>query len=177
MNSNGRWKRYAEKVGKPLGGYGALLALYNVGLASFVGWAASRKKLPKRIHMGDVLLLGVATHKLTRIVGKDAVTSVIRAPFVEAEPHGDKVVEKPVGHGLQRAMGDLLRCEYCLAPWIATGLYAGYALSPRTTRFIGALFSSVAVSDFLNRAYTVSTKRSEAPALGDGLKILQKLEQ
>lgn len=64
-----------------------------------------------------------------------------------------EVSEKSRGHGLQRAVGDLVTCEYCLAPWVAAGLFVTYAGSPRAARFVAALFSSVAVANFLNRAY------------------------
>ncbi len=37
--------------------------------------------MPERIGPGDILLLGVATHKLGRLLAKDWVTSFLRAPF------------------------------------------------------------------------------------------------
>ncbi len=41
------------------------------------------RPLPERVSPGDILLLGVATHKLSRLLAKDWVTSFYRAPFTE----------------------------------------------------------------------------------------------
>ncbi len=160
-----RWKHYrAEKDVMPLGGYAVLVGIFNVGLAALIGWAAARRRLPPSIGAGDIALLGAATHKLTRLVGKDFVTSPLRAPFVEfaGSSIAGEVKEKSRGHGLQRAVGDLVTCEYCLAPWVAAGLFATYLANPRAARFASALFGAVAVSDFLNRAYVAAAKKSEA---------------
>jgi hypothetical protein len=39
----------------------------------------SKDELPEKINFADLLLLGVATHKLSRIIAKDRVTSPLRA--------------------------------------------------------------------------------------------------
>ena len=64
---------------------------------------------------GDLLLVGIATHKLSRLLAKDKVTSFIRAPFTRyQEPSGQgEVEEEPYGHGLHLAVGELLVCPYC----------------------------------------------------------------
>ena len=38
-------------------------------------------RLPERFGAGDALLLGAATAQLSRLLAKDRVTSVLRAPF------------------------------------------------------------------------------------------------
>ena len=94
----------------PLGGFAAILGLFNVAVAGFV-WAIRRtgRELPERISLPDLLLLGVATHKLSRLITKDWVTSPIRAPFTEYQgtAEGGEVKEKARGEGLQLALGDL----------------------------------------------------------------------
>ena len=42
---------------------------------------ATGRPLPHRPAVTDVVLLSVATHKLSRILAKDAVTGPMRAPF------------------------------------------------------------------------------------------------
>jgi Protein of unknown function (DUF1360) len=37
--------------------------------------------VPSRVDGRDVLLLGVATHRLSRMIAKDPILSPIRAPF------------------------------------------------------------------------------------------------
>ena len=40
------------------------------------------RRFPERYSLADVVLLGVATHKYSRVLTKDRVTSGLRAPFV-----------------------------------------------------------------------------------------------
>lgn len=42
---------------------------------------AAGRPLPERLSAQDVVLAGVATHKLSRLIAKDNVTSFLRAPF------------------------------------------------------------------------------------------------
>src|ERR671932_948774 len=66
---------------RPLVSYGVLTAAFNGLFAGGVLAARSRKRLPERFSGGDALLLGAATAKMTRLIAKDRVTSVLRAPF------------------------------------------------------------------------------------------------
>jgi hypothetical protein len=104
----------------------------------------------------DTLLFGVATHKIGRILTKDWVTSPLRAPFNQYEKStgGGEVAERSRGEGLQRATGDLLTCQWCIAPWVAASLYATYLIRPAAARMIAAASTSVAISDFLQHLYS-----------------------
>lgn len=137
----------------PLGGYSALLGAYGVLAGAALGMAGGR--FPERVSAGDVALLGVATHKLARIVTRDWVTAPVRAPFtryVESLGSGE-VREEARGEGVRRAVGDLLTCPWCIGPWIAGALATGMAVAPRATRMAATAFAAVAVSDFLHHAY------------------------
>jgi len=126
----------------PLGGYAALLGIYNAAFAAMLLAAKnSGRQLPERIGYADLLLLGLGTFKLSRIISLDRVTSPLCAPFTEyVEPAGtSEVKEKVRGEGMQRAIGDLLICPYCLAPWVAAGLVFGFVFKPRAARLIGGI--------------------------------------
>ncbi|MDQ6914946.1 MAG: DUF1360 domain-containing protein, partial [Actinomycetota bacterium] len=128
----------------------------NALLAGFlVALRRSGRELPERIAADDVLLLGVATHKLSRLIARDRVTSVVRAPFTreEGSEGGVEVTEKPRGRRFRRAIGELLTCPFCLSQWVAGGFTAGLLLAPRPTRVVVATFDMVALSDFLQVAY------------------------
>lgn len=43
--------------------------------------AGRRGRLPEGYRAGDLVLLGVATFKLSRLISKDRVTAFLRAPF------------------------------------------------------------------------------------------------
>lgn len=151
-----RWPGYgAPKQEMPLGGYLVLLAVWATGaVAALIGLSRSGRdrRTPAPF---DIVLLGLATHKLTRIVTKDWVTAPLRAPFVEYQHSAGagEVVERARGTGLRKAIGDLLTCPFCTGPWVGGTLLVAWAALPRPTRIIASLFSAVAISDFLHRSY------------------------
>jgi Protein of unknown function (DUF1360) len=59
-----------------------------------------------------------------------------RAPFTrfQDDAGAGEVNEAARGHGLQRAIGELLVCPYCLDLWIAAAFTAGLLVAPRATR-------------------------------------------
>jgi len=147
----------------PLTSYAKIMGVYNVAFAGLLLAAqSSGRRLPERIAYSDLLVLGVATYKLSRLISSDRVTSPLRAPFTEyVEPAGaSEIKEKVRGTGIQRAIGDLLTCPFCLGPWVATVLAFGLVFKPRTTRLIGGVLVAATVSEFLNHA-TTAIKKSE----------------
>ena len=144
-----------SKTPRPLGGYAALVGVFTVGLAAaLAATKESDEELPK-LSWSDLLLFGIATHKLSRVATKDLVTSPFRAPFVKFKKFAGagEVEEEARGEGLQEAVGDLITCPYCIAPWIASAMVFASARAPRATRVIGGIFTIAAGSDFLNRLY------------------------
>lgn len=147
----------------PLGGYATLLGAWTALYGAALTLGVRKGVLPERISPGDVVLLGVATHKLTRVLTKDWVTAPLRAPFVRYEESvgGGEVKESARGRGLRRAIGDLVTCPWCSGPWVAGALVAGLLGSPRVTRLVAGTFSVVAVSDFLHHAYGAVKRASD----------------
>jgi hypothetical protein len=147
------FKDYAPHQHAPLTGYLAAMVCFCVGFSTLLRRLPGRSV--DRLRMSDIVLLGVGTHKLSRIVAKDFVTAPIRAPFTqrgEAEGGGE-VHDEPRGGEAQRTLGSLLSCPYCLGPWLAAGLGTSLALKPRPTRFALAALSAVTISDFLHQGY------------------------
>jgi hypothetical protein len=155
---------YGGGESMPLGGYAAILGAYTVGFGSAFFALQRSGRLPLRVEASDVLLLGVATHKLTRTITKDWVTAPLRAPFTEYQDSGiaGEVSERSRGRGLRKAIGDLATCPFCTGPWVAGALVCGLALAPRITRAVAATFAAVAVSDFVHRAYEAAASASES---------------
>lgn len=139
----------------PIRGYATMLALYVGAFAGVALFAKGAGLLPRRIPPSDITLLGVATHKLTRIVTRERVTIPLRVPFThyEGSDGAGMVREQPRGQGLQRAIGSLLTCQFCTGPWVATALTAGLVFAPRVTRLASSVMAMVALSDFLHQAY------------------------
>lgn len=126
---------------------------------------ATGRPLPHRPAVTDVVLLSVATHKLIRILAKDAVTSPPRAPFTgyrapagAGELHEDVRTDAgPTRH----AVGELLSCPICLAVWVATALTGGLVLAPRATRLVATVLTAVTASDFPQFAYAAAQRSAE----------------
>ncbi len=141
----------------PLGSYALLMGAYGVSVAGFLGWSSRgrRHRLPERLGMGDLALFTVATHSMTRLLAKDRVTSFLRAPFVrfQEDSTAGEVEEVSRGAGMQKALGQLLGCPFCLGPWVAAGLLAVHAVAPRQARWVGSVLALSAASSFLHRAY------------------------
>jgi hypothetical protein len=146
--------RAPAELYRPLGSYATLTALFLGGLGAVLGVSEVRNRLPRRVALEDILLGGVAAHKLSRLVATDEVTAFLRAPFVDVREGEDgEVEEEPRGTGPRRALGELLSCPSCVGQWSAAGFVAGYLLAPRTTRAVASIFVADAISDFLHVAY------------------------
>jgi len=139
--------------------YAALLGFYVASVAVLTGAAIEQKRLSKRFSLLDLALLGIATHKLSRIIAKDRITGILRAPFVSyiRSAGAGEVEEEPRGRGMQRGIGQLISCPYCMAPWCATALAFGVVFAPRVTRFFAGSLASVAASDFLQPGCALGT--------------------
>ena len=155
-------QEYSPQDPKPLSGYAVLLMIFNgaVAAVAFI-FARSRQRLPRTIPPGDLALLSVATFKLSRLITKDKVTAVVRAPFTRyQEDGGPAEVEETArgGNGVRQAVGELLTCPYCIGQWVATALIALYVWQPRVARTVGSLFAVVTGADFLQQAWVAVDK-------------------
>jgi Protein of unknown function (DUF1360) len=147
---------YSGEHEAPLGGYATLMGVFIAVVAGFSTWIRrSGRELPERISSGDIALLTVATHKASRLITKDRVTSAVRAPFTEYQADGGpaEVEERARGRGLRRALGELLVCPYCLGMWIATLFAIGLVVLPRPTRWAAAVLCVHFGADMMQLAY------------------------
>lgn len=148
---------------RPLAGYAILATTFGVALGG--GLLLARRQgraLPENVGGYDVVLIGVATHKVSRLLTKDKVTSVVRAPFTRFQRkagHGE-VEEAARGHGLRLAVGELLVCPYCIAHWVAGAFFLGLVFAPRLTRLLAGMWSAHAIADAAHLAYRAAARRS-----------------
>ena len=147
---------YTQGEERPLGSLLAIMATYGAGVAALsVAVRASGRELPDRVSWSDLALVTVATHKLSRLLAKDPVTSPLRAPFTRfAGTSGEaELAEEVRGPGPRKAVGELVTCPFCLGQWVATGFAFGLVLSPRPTRLAASVFTALTGADFLQLAY------------------------
>lgn len=141
---------------RPLGSYALLMGSFGVLSGGFAAWLRrSGRELPERVEGSDLALIAVATFKASRILARDRVTSAIRAPFsrFQGDAGPGEVDEAARGRGLQRVMGELLICPYCLDVWTASAFLGGLIAAPRTTRLMASMLTAVGAADFLQIAY------------------------
>ena len=139
-----------------VGGYLAAMGLFAASLAgSGIAHQLRGTALPLRYSAGDLVLGALATHKFTRLIAKDAVTTPLRAPFTDyEEPAGSgELNESPKPGHVAHTVGELITCPFCLAPWVSSTYVMGLSLAPRPARAWAAIFSVVAASDYLQHAY------------------------
>lgn len=143
---------------RPLGGYASLMGAFLACVAGFVAWLrSSGRQLPERVDPTDLALMTLATHKASRLITKDRVTSAVRAPFTRYEEGADN--EAARGRGLRRAVGELIVCPYCIGLWIATVFAMGFVVAPRPTRWAASVLSAVLGADLLQIAYKKAEER------------------
>jgi hypothetical protein len=152
------------EVDRPLGSYAALMAVWGLSFGGFLLASSRRRGLPPRVDLRDLLVVGMATHKLSRTITRERVTAPVRAPFTEPveDPAAGRVRERPRGEGLRRAIGYLLTCPYCTGPWVASSLICGMVAAPSATRLLSSTFAAVTIADFLHQGFdALSAKTAE----------------
>jgi Protein of unknown function (DUF1360) len=156
------FESYAEPQERPpFRTYAGMATVFNAGFAGALLAARRSRRLPERISAEDVLLIGTASHKLSRLVAKDKITTFVRAPFTEYQGRGGpaEVEERARGEGVRRAIGELLICPYCLGLWASGAFHVGLLFAPRVTRVAASTLTALTVSDFLQIAYKAAEER------------------
>ena len=155
---------YRQGENRPLGGYAVAMTVFGglVGVAGVV--AALRGKGGRRISPYELLLMTAGTHKLSRLVTKDAITSPLRMPFTRYRETGGpaEVMEDVREQGqVRHAIGELVSCPFCLSVWVATGFSVGFLFAPRFTRIAASALTAVAGSDYLQLIYASLQQAAE----------------
>ena len=150
------FESYDDNDEIPVGAYATLVGVFSSIFALFLLLTRlTGRELPERVKLADLVLLGVAAHKLSYLISNASVLSFLRAPVTELQEAKSptNLDEKPRGDGLQKALGSLLTCHFCLGMWVAAFFSYGLVLAPRATRFVASIFSILAISDFLHQSY------------------------
>ena len=65
------------------------------------------------------------------------------------------------GDGVQKAVGELVSCPFCLDQWVATAFVVGLAAAQRFTRLLAGTFAVRAGADVLHFAYAAAEHAAE----------------
>jgi hypothetical protein len=149
-------QEYAHGHERPLGSFVIIMGAYGAAVTGMAAFLVGRGRgLPDRLAWSDLALLAVATHKVSRQLAKDPVTSPLRAPFTRfAGPSAEaELAEEVRGTGMRKALGELVSCPFCLGQWVATIGVFGLITVPRVTRATASVFTVLTASDVLQYAY------------------------
>ncbi|MFJ6940403.1 DUF1360 domain-containing protein [Streptomyces sp. NPDC101132] len=108
-----------------------------------------------RLRPGDAVLASLATFRLSRLLSKGSVTSLLRAPFTEFEgaTGPSEISERARGEGARATVGALVTCPFCTGVWVVTTLTGAQILWPQTTRTITWALATLAGADAAQLAY------------------------
>ena len=103
----------------------------------------------------DLLILILASFRITRLIVFDTITEWIRRPFVEVveetmEDGSTSSYLKVKGTGrVSRFLGELLSCYWCVGFWCALVIVIGYLLIPYYAFPIILVFAVTGAASFL----------------------------
>ena len=149
-------REYTHGEDVPVRGYVGAMAAYGT-VVSVLAVAAklTRRPIPTP-SVWDVALCAGATHRLSRLLARDPVTSPLRAPFTRFEgTQGPAELREEVrGTGVRKTIGELVTCPFCTGMWISTALTGGLVFAPAVTRLAAGGLTALTVSDYLQFAHS-----------------------
>ena len=128
----GAAQTYRRGEDRPLGGYVLVMAVFAALVAGAAGLVTARGRRLPELGPQD-LLLAAGTHKLSRLLAKDPVTSPIRAPFTRYSGTGgpaEVMEEVQTGSGARHAIGELITCPFCLWTCDRDRVMFGFVFAP-----------------------------------------------
>jgi hypothetical protein len=107
---------------------------------------ADRDVMPRPF---ELVLLGLASFRVGRMIAFEGVAAPIREPFTETRPDASGAGQTVVasGSGARRVFGELVSCPICVGTWVAAGLVYGLHLLPRPTRLFLTIVGTTGVAE------------------------------
>jgi hypothetical protein len=137
----------------PYRAYATIMGVFAGGLALAGGLAHALGRDPRDTTWLELATLSMASFKAARTIARDEVTSFLREPFVEDEPHHGEG-ERPMQTGdMEQAIGELVTCSRCVGTWAAAGLATAQVLTPRFGRMLSWTLAGAGINDFLQTGY------------------------
>lgn len=124
-----------------------LISVFLGLLATFAGRQGRETDL--RVKPLDLLLLGLSSFRLGRMIAFEGVAAPLREPFTETrlDDTGAGQTVVAAGEGARQAIGELMSCPICAGTWAAAGLVYGLHLAPRPTRVLLAIMSATGIAE------------------------------
>lgn len=133
--------------------YLAKISLTGIFLAAFVLFIIFYPGLQSfELSPFDLVLLGLATFRLGRLVSYDLITEPIRQAFTRTvkDITGVGSTVRPRGEGVRRAIGQLISCPICAGTWIAAFLVYALALFPKPTYVFLGMMAAIGLAELMH---------------------------
>jgi hypothetical protein len=97
----------------------------------------------------DLLMLGLTSFRVGRMIAFEGVAAPLREPFTETRPDDSGAGQTVVatGHGARHVIGELMSCPICAGTWVAALLVYMLHLLPGPTRVFLAIMSTTGVAE------------------------------
>ncbi len=133
------------------GAEGRLLKLTFVGtfLSATVLASGRRPVLPSPT---ELAMLGLASHRIGRMLAFERVGEPFRAPFTATVPDesGADATVVARGRGVRWVLGELISCPTCVATWASLALAIGQRFLPAPTRVLVGVLAAAGVAEVVN---------------------------
>ena len=108
-----------------------------------------RDRRDLRVRPFDLLLLGLSSFRVGRMIAFEGVAAPLREPFTTTQPDASGAGQTVVaaGRGTRRVFGELMSCPICIGTWVAAGLVYGLHLLPRPTRVFLTIMGTTGVAE------------------------------
>lgn len=130
----------------------SILFMGGIGLLAY--WVEIRVGWLKIIELEllDIVLIGIATFRLGRMIAFDRIMDPLRAPFskVVDDNSGEGKTVVPRGSGFRQALGQLIVCPTCVGTWVAAVLVALILMYPAGTRIFLYATAAVGIAEVLH---------------------------
>lgn len=125
-----------------------LISVFLGVLATFASRVV-RRETDLTLKPFDLLLLGLSSFRMGRMIAFEGVAAPLREPFTEtrADDSGAGQTVVAAGEGVRHVVGELMSCPICAGTWVAAGLVYGLHLMPRPTRVLLAIMSTTGVAE------------------------------
>jgi Protein of unknown function (DUF1360) len=153
--------------------YLAITSTFLTAFGAFIASVGSRRAFEPRAT--DLVLLGLASQRLGRLVAFDRVAQPERQLFTrtveDASGAGETVVA--TGRGARRAIGELLSCPVCIGTWSAAALTYALHLAPGPARIFITILAASGLAELSNSAVEAMSWSSRAARTGVGERLSQ----
>jgi hypothetical protein len=124
-------------------------ALFAIGVGALIRPTARRTTPPKPL---EQVQLALSTYFLARLVAREKMGSVVRAPILSAA-EGEE--EDPGLLQMSSALADLVTCTRCVGVWAAAGLVTLRSWAPREAGVVMPLLTAAGANNLLQAAHSV----------------------